>query len=259
MTGNEFSNAMSSWPIGGVDSELERLQACYVPNLRDTNIKGLLHDPTFADTVIVSSFGPESAALLHFVTDIRPEIPIIFLDTGKHFPETLSYRNTLVEQLRLRLIVVHPAARTVAEEDPYGQLHAVEPDACCAIRKTFPLQDALEGYTTWISGRKRFQGASRGTLPIIERDGARIKANPFALWSREDIQTYFVEHGLPRHPLEQEGYPSIGCAPCTRKVQPGEDPRAGRWPQLPDKTECGIHLGPDGYFVRKGAARICRE
>jgi len=249
------SNEMSSWPMGGVDAELGRLQTTYFPSLIEADIAGLLNDPILADTVIVSSFGAESAALLHYVTGIRPGIPVIFLDTGKHFPETLAYRDALVGRLGLRLIVTRPDTGTLADEDPHGQLYAVNPNGCCTIRKTFPLQDALAEVSSWISGRKRFQGASRAALPLIERDGTRIKLNPFALWSREDIQAYFETHDLPRHPLETAGYPSIGCAPCTRAVAAGEDPRAGRWPQMPDKSECGIHLGPDGHFVRGSATR----
>ena len=255
MTRDTPRNQMPGWPMGGIDAELERLQARYLPSLRETDIEGLLRDPVLADTVVVSSFGAESAPLVHYVSMIRPEIPVIFLETGTHFPETLSYRDELAEHLGLRLIVARPDGGTLAEDDPYGHLHAVDPNACCTIRKTFPLQDALEGFTSWISGRKRFQGASREALPLVERDGGRIKINPFALWSREDIQTYFELHDLPRHPLEPAGYPSIGCAPCTRAVAAGEDPRAGRWPQMPDKTECGIHLGPDGHLVRSSAAR----
>jgi phosphoadenosine phosphosulfate reductase len=218
--------------MGGVDDELERLQKTYVPSLIEADIEGLLSDPVLADTAIVSSFGAESAALLHFVTGIRPDIPVIFLDTGKHFAETLSYRDALADRLGLRLIVARPDKGTLAEEDPHGHLHAVDPNSCCTIRKTFPLQDALEGFSSWVSGRKRFQGASREALALIERDDTRIKLNPFALWSRDDIQAYFETHDLPRHPLEPAGYPSIGCAPCTRAVAAGEDPRAGRWPQM---------------------------
>lgn len=246
--------SMPGWPAGGLDPELDRLQESYFPCLGKVNIDGLLNDPAFRNTVVVSSFGTESAALLHYVSTIRSKIPVVFLDTGRHFPETLSYCDALVEQLGLNLIIVRPDAKTLAEEDPQGQLHAVYPNACCTIRKTFPLQDALEGFSSWISGRKRFQGAMREALPLIERDGTRIKLNPFAFWTREDVEQYFNKHDLPRHPLQAAGYPSIGCAPCTRAVIEGENPRTGRWPQMPDKTECGIHLGPDGHFVRNGRA-----
>ena len=259
MTHGDHSKEMSSWPMGAVDAELERLQAQYLPSLTKCDIEGLLHDPVLADTLIMSSFGAESAALLHYVTRIRSEVPVVFLDTGKHFPETIIYRDALAELLGLRLIVAYPNDTTLNEDDPYGRLHGFDPNACCMIRKTFPLQDILEGFTSWISGRKRFQGASRGALPVVERDGKRIKVNPFALWSRDEIQAYFRTHDLPRHPLEPAGYSSIGCAPCTRAVKAGEDPRAGRWPQMPDKTECGIHLGPDGRFVRASGARNVSE
>ena len=213
---------------------------------------GLLADPVLGRTAVVSSFGAESAALLHYANTIRPGIPVIFLDTGKHFPETLTYRDALVANLNLNLVVARPKEDMVAREDPRGIRHASDPNACCTIRKTFPLQDALAGHDSWISGRKRYQSTTRSVLPLIERDGGMIKLNPMALWSPDDIQEYFQRHALPRHPLEARGFPSIGCAPCTRAVGDGEDARAGRWANMPDKTECGIHLGPDGRFTRSG-------
>lgn len=248
---------LTHWPSGGEDRELERLQDRYLPSLDAVDIPGLLADPALARIAIVSSFGAESAALLHYVTTHgRPRIPVLFLDTHKHFPETLDYARTLAEALSLDLRMLTPDAAAVAAEDPSGDLHAVDPNACCTLRKTFPLQDAVAGFDGWISGRKRFQSTTRATVPVLERDGEKIKINPLALWTREDIAAYFDAHALPRHPLEARGYLSIGCAPCTRAVRPGDDPRAGRWAHLPDKTECGIHLGPDGRFVRsrKGEA-----
>jgi phosphoadenosine phosphosulfate reductase len=218
--------------MGGLDAELEWLQARYVPSLPESDIMRLLQDPVLADTAIVSSFGAESAALLHYVNTIRPEIPVIFLDTGKHFAETLSYRDELTERLELHLIVARPEAGTLAEEDPRGGLHAVDPNACCTIRKTFPLQDALEAFASWISGRKRFQSTSREPLPLIERDGTRIKINPLALWSRDYIQTYFQRHALPRHPLEPAGYPlnrmcSLHARACSGRGSPRRPLAAG--------------------------------
>lgn len=247
--------AMPGWPAGGFDPELDRLQGRYFPCLGAVDLAGLLTDPALQDMVTVSSFGAESAALLHYVSTIRPEVPVAFLDTGQHFFETLSYRDVLVRKLGLNLVIVRPDARLVAEEDADEQLHVVDPNACCTIRKTFPLQDYLEGFACWISGRKRFQGATREALPLAERDGKRIKLNPFAFWTRDDIGRYFEAHDLPRHPLQDAGYPSIGCKPCTRAVAGGEAARAGRWPHMPDKTECGIHLAPDGRFLRNGRTK----
>lgn len=241
---------MEQWPAGGSDALLERLQRDYIPDLGHVDIEGLLRDSALGRMAIVSSFGAESAALLHFVTRILPEIPVLFLETGKHFPQTLAYVETLSAHLGLNLRKLRPQAQMLSEDDPDGQLHARDPNACCTIRKTFPLQDALDGYDSWISGRKRYQGAERAALPLIERDGTLIKVNPFALWQAADIADYMQAHDLPVHPLRDMGYPSIGCACCTKAVKPGEDARAGRWAHMPEKTECGIHLGPDGRFRR---------
>ena len=174
---------------------------------------------------------------------------MLFVDTGRHFPETLRYRDALVDRLGLHLRIVSPDERTVREEDPDRTLAKRQPDECCRIRKTFPLQDALAGYDCWLTGRKRMHGGARSTLPYFERDGTHVKINPLATWDRATIAAYFTFHELPRHPLEGQGFPSIGCEPCTSRAAPGSEPRAGRWAGL-DKTECGIHMGPDGKIVR---------
>jgi phosphoadenosine phosphosulfate reductase len=241
---------MSSWPSGGLDDTLVWLQQRYVPDMRHLNIPGLLQDAALGSTAIVSSFGAESVVLLHYVSRIVPDVPVLFLDTGKHFPDTLCYRDQVTDELDLNLRIISPEAAGLEREDPHGTLHGRDPNACCTIRKTFPLQDAIADFDSWISGRKRYQGAARAALPIIERDGTKIKVNPLAVWTAEDIASYFTRYALPRHPLEAKGYPSIGCAPCTRPVAEGDDQRAGRWAHMPDKTECGIHLGPNGRFVR---------
>lgn len=241
---------MSSWPSGGFDGALEALQQRYVPDMVHVDIPGLLQDAALGSTALVSSFGAESVVLLHYVSRIIPEVPVLFLDTGKHFPETLTYRDHVTDALDLNLRIVAPDEVVLEREDPHGTLHGRDLNACCTIRKTFPLQDAIAEFDSWISGRKRYQGAARSALPILERDGAKIKVNPFAVWSAEDVAAYFARHALPRHPLEAMGYPSIGCAPCTQPVADGDDQRAGRWAHMPDKTECGIHLGPDGRFAR---------
>ncbi|MBK1636620.1 phosphoadenylyl-sulfate reductase [Rhodovulum adriaticum] len=240
----------SDWPIGGSDALLEALQADYLPDLGHVDMGGLLTDPRLGRVALVSSFGAESAVLLHYVTRVFPDIPVLFIDTGCHFPETLAYRDDLAARLNLNLVNLRPDAALIAEEDPTGDLPRRDPNMCCTLRKTFPLADALEGYETWISGRKRYQGQTRAALPALERDGTHIKVNPLVFWSPQEISEYFKLHDLPRHPLVDRGYVSIGCAPCTRPVKQGEDIRAGRWADNPDKTECGIHLGPDGRFVR---------
>ncbi len=192
---------------------------------------------------LVSSFGTESAILLHMISEIDKATPVIFLDTGKLFPETLAYRDTLVERLGLTGVKsIRPSGAQLAAWDPDGRLWQKDVDMCCAIRKTNPLDSALEGFDAWITGRKRSQAGTRAAMEVIETgpDG-RITVNPLAFWDDARIEAYFEEHDLPRHPLEAEGYTSIGCATCTLRPRPGEDKRSGRWAGL-DKTECGIHM-----------------
>lgn len=220
---------------------------------RDTleMLRSVIGDGLVGDLATVSSFGAESAVLLHLVAQVDPSLPVLFLATGKHFPETLAYRDALVDRLGLtglRNLVPDPA--TLAAKDETGLRWSYDPDGCCEIRKVVPLAGALAGYDATITGRKAFQSSTRANLPRFEVDSSdaqgRLKINPLIDWSGEDIQAYFEEHDLPRHPLVAEGYPSIGCAPCTSKVAPGEDPRSGRWKGW-DKTECGIHTpGDDG-------------
>ncbi|MEZ5925114.1 MAG: phosphoadenylyl-sulfate reductase [Hyphomicrobiaceae bacterium] len=190
---------------------------------------------------LVSSFGAESAVLLHLVSQIDRHLPVLFLETGQHFSETLRYRDTLVERLRLTDVrPIHPAKADIAREDPEGYLHLADPDRCCALRKVLPLADALTPFTAWISGRKRFQATTRQRLPTIEADATHVKINPIAHWRPEDLTAYMTTHALPVHALVAAGYPSIGCAPCTARVEAGEGDRAGRW-RGRQKTECGIH------------------
>lgn len=191
---------------------------------------------------VVSSFGAESAVLLHLVAQIDPTVPVIFVNTGKLFGETLRYRNKLVDQLGFTDVrTVSPDEEAVAKRDPNGILWNSDTDACCALRKTEPLNRALEGFDAWITGRKRFQSDTRATIPSVESSTTHIKINPLAHWRAEELEAYFNTHELPPHPLVADGYPSIGCMPCTDKVAPGADPRSGRWAGQ-DKTECGIHI-----------------
>ncbi len=190
---------------------------------------------------LVSSFGADSAVLLRLVAGIDPATPVIFVDTGMLFPETLAYRDRLVAQLGLTGVTTYaPDAADLAESDPEDFLWAREPDRCCHIRKVLPLAHALEGYDAWISGRKRFQSATRERLPIFEAEGTRVKVNPLADWSAKDVREAMDRSGLPRHDLLAKNYLSIGCMPCTSPVRPGEDARAGRW-RGKAKVECGIH------------------
>ncbi|MEO5865654.1 MAG: phosphoadenylyl-sulfate reductase [Sphingomonas sp.] len=191
---------------------------------------------------VVSSFGAESAVLLHFVSEIDRDVPVIFPNTQKIFGETLAYRDELAEKLGFTdLRVYRPDPHLLAARDATGLRWSYDPDGCCDLRKVEPLRRALAPFDAWISGRKGFQANSRQALPRFEEDEGRLKLNPLADWDRERINAWFEDHALPRHPLEAQGYPSIGCAPCTSKVLPGDDPRSGRWRGW-DKVECGIHV-----------------
>ncbi len=192
---------------------------------------------------MVSSFGSESAVLLHLLASVDRNAPVVFLDTQRLFPETLEYRDRLIDRLRLTDVrSVRPAPERLAALDPVKALWMTDPDLCCRIRKTEPLTRALEGFDAWFTGRKRFQSKSRAAIQAFEEDAGRIKVNPLANWAPDDLVSYAAKHDLPPHPLVAKGYPSIGCVPCTDRVLPGEDTRAGRW-RGTDKIECGIHLG----------------
>jgi phosphoadenosine phosphosulfate reductase len=192
---------------------------------------------------VVSSFGAESAVMLDLVASIDRSVPLIFINTQKMFGETLAYRDSLAEQLGFTdLRVYRPDPYEIARRDDKSLRWAYDPDGCCDLRKVEPLRRALAGFDAWISGRKGFQ-AGRAGLPRFELDEGRLKINPLADWDKAAIDAHFTARELPRHPLEAAGYPSIGCQPCTSQVQPGEDPRAGRWRHW-DKTECGIHNQP---------------
>lgn len=190
---------------------------------------------------LVSSFGTESAALLKVMADVDPAIPVIFLDTGWLFEETLAYRDTLIAALGLRDVrSIKPLEETLSREDPDRELWFSDPDACCRIRKVEPLARALAPFSAWINGRKRFQGGLRAAIPVVEQDGIRLKFNPFANVTREEIEAIYAAAKLPPHPLKASGFLSVGCMPCTSRTSPDEDARAGRWRGRP-KTECGIH------------------
>jgi phosphoadenosine phosphosulfate reductase len=190
---------------------------------------------------LVSSFGTESAALLKVMADVDPKIPVVFLDTGWLFEETLAYRDKLIAALGLSDVrSIKPLEETLSREDPDRDLWFSDPDACCRIRKVEPLARALKPFSAWINGRKRFQGGLRAEIPVVEEDGVRLKFNPFANVSREDIEAIYKTANLPPHPLVASGYLSVGCMPCTSRTSPDEDARAGRWRGRP-KTECGIH------------------
>ena len=190
---------------------------------------------------VVSSFGTESAALLKVVADVDPAIPVVFLDTGWLFAETLAYRDTLIATLGLRGVrSIKPREQDLAQHDSDSELWFSDPDACCRIRKVEPLKRALSPFKAWINGRKRFQGGARAIIPVVEEEGARLKFNPLANVSPEDIAAIYALAKLPAHPLVASGFRSVGCMPCTSRATADEDSRAGRW-RGRGKTECGIH------------------
>ena len=201
-------------------------------------------------TATVSSFGAESVVLLHLLSQVDRTAPVLFLDTEMLFPATLSYQREVARTLGLTGVrVIGPDREAAFALDPEGDLHRRDPDRCCRLRKSEPLDAALRGFTAWITGRKRHQTRDRAGLDLFEADGAgRLKVNPLANWSAAQVNAHIEACGLPRHPLVREGFASIGCAPCTTRVAPGEDARAGRWRGL-DKEECGIHL-VNGRYMR---------
>lgn len=233
---------------GGGDVSTEtrvgELSARYAGADTKTLLKAAIKSEFPGAIALSSSFGSESAVLLHMVAEIDPATPILFLDTGKLFGETQSYRRDIIKHLGLtNVISVAPDLGAVAARDPDGVLWNSSTDACCALRKVEPFAKAIEPFKAWITGRKAFQGGDRAALQAFEADGARVKINPLAAWSEQDIAAYFKAHNLPAHPLVEDGYRSIGCMPCTSRVAADENARAGRW-RGTDKTECGIHNAP---------------
>lgn len=233
----------------GNDAELDALVRTLRP-LTPQEILAAAIERFDGRIALVSSFGAQSVVLLHMVAEVRPNIPILFLDTGQLFGQTLDYRRVVAARLGLTDVRdLRPAYGDLAVEDPAANLYASEPDACCRVRKVTPLERGLAGgFDAWITGRKRFQTATRAHLAPAERDHlGRIKINPLTNWSQEDLDSYAAAHNLPPHPLTAFGYPSIGCWPCTAPVAQGADSRSGRWPGS-TKTECGLHtaLGRGG-------------
>ncbi len=196
---------------------------------------------------VATSFQSSGLVILHHLREIKPDLPVLFLDTGFHFKETLEFRDRIAQMWDLKVVTLrgqHGSAEKQAEI--YGaELYRRSPDTCCAINKVKPLQAALEEYDGWISGLRRDQSPLRSETPIIEAQllpsGNEImKIHPLARWNKSDVEAYTTKHNIPTHPLLEMGYASIGCWPCTRAIKAGEDERAGRW-EGRAKTECGIH------------------
>ena len=206
--------------------------------------------------VVTSSFGADSAVLLHLLSEVAPDVPVLFLDTGFHFDETVAFRRDLARQLGLAVLDLRPDLSVPQQDARYGpDLYTRDPDTCCGLRKTLPLRRALRSFDGWATGVRRAQTPERAGTPVVEArrhdDRWLVKVAPLATWTDEDVADHLRRHDLPRHPLADHGYPSIGCRPCTRAVAPGDDPRAGRWAAFDGKTECGIHLADDGEVVRR--------
>ncbi|UWP91265.1 phosphoadenylyl-sulfate reductase [Aliiroseovarius crassostreae] len=239
-------------PLAPLEERVRDLNARYKHHSATQVVRDALAAPEIGPLAMVSSFGAESVVLLHMVALADRTTPVIFLDTQMLFQETLDYQVEVSEKLGLTDVrVIHPDADQVFKRDPDNILHLADTDACCNLRKVEPLANAIAPFDGWITGRKRFQGGKRVDLQFFEIENGRVKVNPLAHWAPEDVQEYMINNRLPRHPLVSRGFPSIGCAPCTSEVKPGEDPRAGRW-RGAEKTECGIHF-VDGKMVRIGA------
>jgi phosphoadenosine phosphosulfate reductase len=222
----------------------ERQNLLHAKSTPQTILKHVLDDVRLGDTALVSSFGAESVVLLHMISEIDKATPVIFIETEMLFDETLAYQQEVAEALGLTDVrVVKPSREAILVRDNEGLLHQADVDACCTLRKKEPLEKALIGFGSWITGRKRYQNGQRAALPVFEKDTAshRIKINPLAGWDPDQLSDYIDAHDLPRHPLVAKGFPSIGCKPCTHAVGVSDDPRAGRWKDT-EKTECGIHF-----------------
>ena len=245
-----LENALHQYRGETVDERVAALNDRYRHHSATSVLERALSDDQVGDVALVSSFGAESVVLLHMISVMAPKTPVLFIDTQMLFQETIDYQTELADKLQLEDIRrITPDPRRLAIVDPDNTLHQRDTDACCDLRKTETLQNALRPFHSWVTGRKRFQGGARAALQFFENEeDIRIKVNPLAHWEKSDVQDYMVNNRLPRHPLVAQGYPSIGCAPCTSPVKEGEDERAGRW-RGSEKEECGIHF-VNGKIVR---------
>lgn len=247
-------------PIAPISDRVAELNTHYRNQSTTEVLRHALTDPMIGPIALVSSFGAEAVVLLHMISVIDRATPVIFVDTKMLFAETLAYQLKLTQDFGLSDVRrVSPQRDAVFHRDSENLMHLHDRDACCALRKSEPLEGVLGGFDAWISGRKRFQGGQRTKLELFENeDDLRIKINPLAHWSREDVADYITANNLPRHPLVAKGYPSIGCVPCTTSVGVGEDDRAGRW-RGEEKNECGIHFANDGSVDRTPANVIVND
>lgn len=190
---------------------------------------------------VTSSFA--DAVLVHVVSQVVPGVPVVFLDTGLHYAETLRVREIVAQRLPVTVRSIRPEMTVGQQDGEYGpRLFSRDPDQCCAMRKVEPLARGLAPYDAWAAGLRRDESPTRARTPVVDFDAARgmVKVAPLAQWTASDVDAYIARHNVPVNALVDKGFPSVGCWPCTRRVAPGEDPRSGRWP-LFDKAECGIH------------------
>ena len=243
--------AVSQSRIAELDAKAASLNEQFDKLTATQILARLIHGRVAGSVAVISSFGAEAACLLSLVAEKDPNTPVIFLDTRKHFNETLAYAEDLMDQLSLTTLVrVRPSLARIAAEDSDLDLHRRDADRCCYIRKTLPMIGVLRNFDVVMTGRKRFQTNERRKMPIVERQETWLKVNPLADWTRDRVRQHLRERNILEHPLVSQGYASIGCAPCT---EPSEDPRAGRW-AAQSKTECGIHISEDGNIVRVPAS-----
>lgn len=240
---------LDAWPAPAAPmarhlaNEAARLTAAYGERPAEEILRLVIGEEIAGPVALVSSFGAESAILLDLAAAVDRAVPVIFIDSGRMFAETLAYRDALTARLGLTDVrTIGPTLAEAEARDPHGALFAIDPDRCCGFRKVAPLNEALQPFGAWITGRKRHQSAVRAAVAMFEADATHIKINPLAAWMPDEIAAYLRARDLPLHPLIARGYASIGCRPCTTIVETGESARAGRWRGM-QKTECGIHAG----------------
>lgn len=239
--------AVSTTTRNDLQQRADKLNAKFANLKTPAIIDHLINGRVAGRPAVISSFGAEAAVLLKLVADKDPATPVVFLDTGKHFDETLRYVDDLMEQLGLSVLVrVRPTQARITAEDPDGELFSRDSDRCCYVRKTLPMISALRDYDCVMTGRKRFQTADRKEMDVAEVQESWLRINPLAGWTRDQLLEYLSEQKLLEHPLVSQGYASVGCEPCTAR---SSDYRAGRWAGQ-GKTECGIHITESGKIVR---------
>jgi phosphoadenosine phosphosulfate reductase len=233
------------------DGDVARLNQRFEDEAPEAILRWALEDSGMPRVAMASAFQADGVAVMHMATRIRPDLPILFLDTGFHFGQTLEFKRELTERLGLNVVDLRGDHTPESQAERFGErLYERHPDLCCRLNKVIPFSRALHGYDAWVTALRRDSAPTRAGTPIVERYDLEpgrpmVKVNPIAPWSRRQVWDYLEEQGLPRHPLYDLGYAQIGCAPCTRLVFPGEDERAGRWDGA-QKVECGIHAhGPE--------------